>query len=232
VPRNSRPSKKELWFRCGRYFLRTIRREDASDRWAGWLTDSWTIHVLNSPPRTLQKADIAEYIRQFDQRSHLLLGIFEMGTRTHVGFIRLDIDETAGEALVNAVVGEPEHRNRGATTDVFVPILDFLFDTVKIEKVRASILLRNRVTVDYLLKLGWTKEAAQEEPVRSYADGTLLDRCMVSWTRDAYRAFRQTRLGSRILQRLAASERGPSSTGQTSPVSNGRRPVRPTRSGN
>ena len=213
LARNSRPGKKELWFRCGRYFLRTIRREDASDRWAGWLTDSWTVHVLNSPRKAMQKTDIVDYIRQFDQRSHLLLGIFEMGTRAHVGFIRLDIDEAAGEALVNAVVGEPEHRNRGATTDVFVPLLDFLFDTVGIEKVRASILLRNRVTLDYLLKLGWTREAKPQAPVRSFADGALLDRCMVSWTRDAYRGFRKTPLGSRILQRLAAAERGPSSTG-------------------
>src|SRR5262249_3755958 len=31
-------AKKELWFRCGRYFLRTVRREDASDRWASWLS--------------------------------------------------------------------------------------------------------------------------------------------------------------------------------------------------
>ena len=27
-------AKKDLWFRCGRYFLRTVKREDASDRWA------------------------------------------------------------------------------------------------------------------------------------------------------------------------------------------------------
>jgi RimJ/RimL family protein N-acetyltransferase len=209
MPRDTRPSKKELWFRCGKYFVRTIRRQDASDRWAGWLTDSWTVHVLNSPPRKLQKTEIVDYIKQFDQRSRLLLGIFEIGTRAHVGFIRLDIDEAASEVLVNAVIGQPEHRNRGATTDVFVPILDFLFDTVGIEKVRASILLRNQVTLSYLLKLGWQKEDTPQTPVPSYADGTLLDRCMVSWTRDAYRAFRQTALGSRILKRLAAAERMP-----------------------
>jgi RimJ/RimL family protein N-acetyltransferase len=211
VPRNARPSKKELWFRCGRYFVRTIRREDASDRWAGWLTDTWTTHVLNSPPGKLGKSEITDYIRQFDQRSQLLLGIFELGTRALVGFIRLDIDEAASEALVNAVIGEADHRNRGATTDVFVPILDFLFDTVGIGKVKASILLRNQVTLGYLLKLGWQKENTEQAPVRSYADNTLLDRCMVSWTRDAYRAFRQTALGSRILQRLTAIARVPGS---------------------
>ena len=210
MPRNARPSKKELWFRCGRYFVRTIRREDASDRWAGWLTDAWTTHVLNSPPRKIRKSEITEYIRQFDQRSQLLLGIFEMGTRAHVGFIRLDIDEAANEVLVNAVIGEPEHRNRGATTDVFVPILDFLFDTVGIGKVKASILLRNQVTLGYLLKLGWQREIAEQAPVRSYADGVYASGGTLK-PADAYRAFRQTALGNRILQRLTAMERVPAS---------------------
>jgi RimJ/RimL family protein N-acetyltransferase len=204
--RKARPAKRDLWFQCGRYYLRTIKREDASDRWAGWLSDPRTMHVLNSAARTLQKSDITEYIKQFDQRSHLLLGIFERGTRLHVGFVRLDIDEAAGEALVNAVIGEAAHRNRGATTDVFVPILDFLFDTLGIERVKASILLRNQATLRYLLKLGWQKDETPETPVPSQAGGLPLDRCSVSWTRDGYRAFRQTRIGARILQRLSSAE--------------------------
>ena len=118
---------------------------------------------------------------------------------------RLDLDEQASEALVNAVIGEPEHRNRGATTDVFVPLLDFLFDTVGIETVKASILLRNQVTLRYLLKLGWQQDETPEAPVKSQADGTALERCKLSWTRDSYRAFRQTAIGSRILQRLSGA---------------------------
>jgi RimJ/RimL family protein N-acetyltransferase len=207
-PRNARPGKKELWFQCGRYYLRTIKREDASDRWADWLSDSWTVHVLNPAPRKSQKSDIAEYIKQFDQRSRLLLGIFERGTRLHVGFIRLDIDYAASAALVNAVIGEPQHRNSGATTDVFVPLLDFLFDTVAIEKVSASILERNQVTLRYLLKLGWQMDPATESRIKSNLDGTMLGMRSVSWTRDAYRAFRLTDIGKRILQRLSNAERG------------------------
>jgi RimJ/RimL family protein N-acetyltransferase len=209
-PRNARPGKKELWFQCGGYFLRTIRREDASDRWAGWLSDSWTIHVLNTAPQKLQKKDVADYIRQFDQRSSLLLGIFERGTRLHVGFIRLDVDYAAKVALVNAVIGEPDHRNRGATTDVFVPLLDFLFDKEGIDRVKASVLRRNQVTLRYLLRLGWQIDPAQETKVRSKSDSALLDVISVSWTRDGYRAFKQTRIGKRILERLARAERAPS----------------------
>jgi RimJ/RimL family protein N-acetyltransferase len=202
--RSAKPSKKELWFPCGRYYARTIKREDASDRWAGWLSDSWTIHALNLAPQNFQKSDIANYIRQVDQRTHLLLGIFEKGTRLHVGFIRLDIDYAAREALVNALIGDPEHRNRGATTDVFVPTLDFLFDTVGIERVRASILKRNQVTLRYLLKLGWQLDQAAEGQIKSKSDGAPLDVCSVVWTRDGYRAFRLTAVGKRILQRLSS----------------------------
>jgi RimJ/RimL family protein N-acetyltransferase len=67
-----------------------------------------------------------------------MLGIFERGTRVHVGIIRIDLDYAAGEALVNAIIGEPEHRNRGATTDAFVSTLDFLFDKEGMARVRAS----------------------------------------------------------------------------------------------
>jgi RimJ/RimL family protein N-acetyltransferase len=199
------PAKKDLWFRCGRYFLRTVKREDASDRWASWLSDPWTVHVLNSAPRAFTRSDVADYIKQFDQRSRLLLGIFEMGTRLHVGFVRIDLD-TTGDALVNAVIGEAAHRNRGANTDVFVALLDFLFDKLEVGRVRASVLLRNEGTLAYLLKLGWQRDGTPGAPVRSVADGSPLETCTVSWTREGYQAYRQTPIGSRILRRLSSAE--------------------------
>jgi RimJ/RimL family protein N-acetyltransferase len=205
--RTARPGKKEVWFNCGRYFLRTIRREDASERWAAWLTDPWTMHVLNTSPMKIGKSGIADYIKQFDQRSRLLLGIFERGTRLHVGFIRFDIDLASNEALVSAAIGEAEHRNRGATTYVFVPALAFLFDTVGVARVRASVLDRNDTTLTYLLKLGWQKDPTPEPPIRSNTDGTLLERWSVTWTREGYLAFLQTPIGKRIMRRVSNTDR-------------------------
>jgi RimJ/RimL family protein N-acetyltransferase len=201
-------ARKDLWFRCGRYFLRTAQREDASDRWANWLSDPWTVHVLNTAPRAFTKSDVANYIKQFDQRSRLLLGIFEVGTRLHVGFVRVDLDD-ADDALVNAVMGEAAHRNRGANTDVFVALLDFLFETVGVKRVRASVLERNQGTLEYLLKLGWRKDDTPGTPVRSVTDGSALQTCTLTWTRAGYREYRQTPIGSRILRRLSSAENTP-----------------------
>ena len=205
---NDRAPKRDVWFKCNRYFLRTIKREDASDRWAQWLADPWTVHVLNTSPVKIEKRDIADYIRQFDQRTRLLLGIFEIGTRLHVGFIRIDLDG-AGDALVNAVIGEAAHRNRGATTDVFVALLDFLFNTVGVERVRASVLLRNELTLEYLMKLGWQKDPAPAAPVRSMTDGSKLETCTLSWTRDGYHAFLRTPIGGRVLRRASKGASAP-----------------------
>jgi RimJ/RimL family protein N-acetyltransferase len=206
-PRNQRPPKRMLQFQCGRYFLRTIRRDDASDRWASWLSDPWTIHVLNTPPRGLQKSDIVEYIKQFDQRSRLLLGIFDRRTRAHVGIIRLDIDHAAREALVNAVIGEPEHRNRGATADTFIPMLDYMFEEVGLNKAKASILVRNEITIRYLLKAGWQLDQAPAKQVKSTSDGTMLAMTSISITREAWRAWKATNVAQRVVQRINNTER-------------------------
>ncbi|WP_027576907.1 GNAT family N-acetyltransferase [Bradyrhizobium sp. WSM1743] len=146
-PKVERLPKQQLWFPAGRYFLRTIKRDDASQRWADWLSDPWTVHVLNTSPRAMTKADIADYIKSFDQRERLL-GIFERGSRTHVGFIRLDIDAAASEALVSAVIGEKEHRNAGATVNTFIPLLKFVFDDLKLNRIRAFVLERNQTTIE------------------------------------------------------------------------------------
>jgi RimJ/RimL family protein N-acetyltransferase len=116
--------------------------------------------------------------------------------------VRLDLDYEAGEALVSAIIGEADHRNRGTNTDIFVPLLAFLFDTLGLERVRASVLERNQVTLRYLLKLGWQTDATPEPRVRSQTDGTALDRCSISWTRDGFRNWLASPVGTRIRQRI------------------------------
>jgi|SRR5262245_15295558 len=197
-----RPPKRVLRFDCGRYFVRTIKREDASERWAGWLADPSVVRMMNSPARTLQKRDIAEYIRQFDQRTRLLLGIFEKGTRTHVGIIRIDADYDAKECLVNVLIGESEFRSRGLMSEISVSTFDYVFEETETQKLTASTLARNELIKSYLLGAGWRLERAQREQGRSAADGAPLELCAFSLTREQWRAWKETPAAKRILRRL------------------------------
>ena len=194
--------KQQLWFPCGRYFLRTIKREDASDRWGEWLSDPWMVHVLNVAPRTLSKNEIADYIRSFDQRERLLLGIFERGTRAHIGFYRFDIDHERREALINAIIGESSHRNSGATVLTGIPVIQHLFTALKLERINASVLERNTMTMDYMLKLGWQRDDGPATTMPSQTDGTALTCRHLVWTADAFRAFMATPLGQRLRRQI------------------------------
>jgi RimJ/RimL family protein N-acetyltransferase len=201
-----RLSKQQLWFPAGRYFLRTVKREDASQRWADWLSDPWTVHVLNTSPRQMTKAEIGDYIKTFDQRERLLLGIFERGTRSHVGFIRVDISSSDNQALVSAVIGEKDHRNGGATVNTFIPLMKHIFETLKLGGVHAYVLERNQTTIGYLRKLGWTLQPEPEQPVKSHIDGSLLVLRRMTWDRPGYKAWLASPIGRRIVSRVEADQ--------------------------
>lgn len=197
--------KTALWVPCGDVFLRTIKREDASDRWAEWLADPWTIATLNPPRAPLTRKDIADYIRAFDQRERLLLGIFARGSRRHVGVIRVDIDAARREAFVSALIGEAEFRNSGATTVVFGALLDHLFGTLKLTRIAASVLDRNRLTQRYLEKLGWTRVGPADTAL-DHGSGEALGVVNLAYDAARYRAFRASPTGRRLERRLAAAQ--------------------------
>ncbi len=72
---------------CGRFFLRTLTVADATERWATWMSDPKNLRLLNAAPKAMTRDDVANYIGQFDQRTHLLLGIFEKQSGLLIGFL-------------------------------------------------------------------------------------------------------------------------------------------------
>jgi RimJ/RimL family protein N-acetyltransferase len=202
MSRDARLPKRDLRFDCGKYFLRTIRREDASERWAGWMSDPWTIAALNLPPRQLQKPDIVAYLRGFDQRAHILLGVFEKSARRHVGIVRVDLDPSGTQGFVNVLIGEPEHRHKGLLAQIALATLDYCFERAGLARMTASTLQRNQSIVRFLRHSGWTLDAAKRQQVTSAADGGALDLCTFTLTRDAWRAYTATATAQRMLRRM------------------------------
>jgi len=202
TPRNARPPRRILRFDCGKYFVRTIKREDASDRWAAWLSDPWATRAMNSPAQSMQKKDIVNYIRQFDQRSRLLLGIFEKDTRTHVGIIRVDADYVTMECLVSLFIGEPDYRSRGLMSEVSISTFDYVFEKTETRKLTASTLARNELIKSYLIGAGWQLDQTHKGEIKSTSDGAMLDLCSFSITRERWRAWKETNTAKRILRRI------------------------------
>lgn len=191
---NSKIAEKMVRIDCGKYLIRSINVGDASDRWASWMADPEAAYMLNAPARNLKKSDLIDYINRFDQKSRLLLGVFEQKVGTHIGILTIDIDHADGRFLVNLLIGEPEYRNRGVTNDITVPFRDYFFETLGLNKIMATALAHNHVIIHYLVKTGWKLEKTLKRHVKSHADGTMLDLCFFSQSRDDWRAWKQANL--------------------------------------
>ena len=186
--------KRKVRLDCGKYLLRTITVEDASDRWANWMADPEASIMLNAPPRTMTKADIVAYIKGFDQRTHILIGIFEKAGGLLLGFLRNDVDFASGQFLVSMIIGEPQYRHSGVTNAVTIPFRDYFFETLGMRVMLATALAHNRPIIHYLYSTGWTLDRTIERHVKSNTDDRMFDLCFFSQTREAWHAWKEAKL--------------------------------------
>lgn len=178
---------------AGPYLLRPLIAADASDRWAVWLTDPHVCHMLNSPGTAWTKEAAAKYIRGFDQATNILLGIFATEQNLLVGILTVKINPKTRQALITLLVGEPAYRDKKVWSTVRVPVMDYLFDTLRLKMILASALKHNNIIIESMLKRGWKLDQTLKNHIKSNADGGMLDLCLFSLTRDAYRAWKKTR---------------------------------------
>jgi len=175
---------------CGNFLVRTTTIDDASDRWASWMLDPKNLRLVNSSPKAMTRADVATYIRKFDQQSHLLLSISEKRSGLLIGFFRVDVDRASSRCLVFLMIGEHEFRHLGAVAELGIPFHDYFFETLGIKTMMATVLATNRPMIRYLLKSGWHLDKTVERHTKSQTSDAMLALCYLSITREAWRAWK------------------------------------------
>jgi RimJ/RimL family protein N-acetyltransferase len=193
APKDSKLPRKNIRIYTDKYLVRTIKPDDASERWANWLSDPELIYMMNMPARNWTKLDVVKYIGRFDQRQRLLLGIFERNTWVHIGILTAEIRH-GGQLVGNMFIGEPRYRKKGVTTEITPPCRDYFFDALDVKILRATVLARNHVMTRFLLKTGFTLDQTVKNHVKSNSDGSMLDLSMLSLTREAWHQWKMENL--------------------------------------
>src|SRR5215213_263983 len=196
APNQNKIPKKKIRIDCGGFLIRTLTVDDASDRWASWMDDPKNLRLVNAAPQHMTRYDIVKYIKQFDQRSHLLLGIFDKKNGMHVGTFRIDIDYALNRCLV-FLIGEAKYRHWFLMTDIKLPFYDLIFETLDLKMMLATVLASNRALTGFLLRLGWSLDKTIERHVKSQTDDSMLDLCFFSYSRDSWRAWKAENLPQR-----------------------------------
>jgi RimJ/RimL family protein N-acetyltransferase len=180
------------------YLVRTVTVDDSSDRWGEWMADPGVTQMMNMPVRHWTKSDVADYIRQFDQQTRLLLGTFAKRTSGHIGIVTIELRPAPGEFLVTMLVGEPDYRNKGVATEITRPFRDYVFETLGLTTMRAAVLANNAVIQHYMRRTGCKLDGTGKGYARSRSDGGRLDLCLYSLTRDEWRAWKARNLNSTL----------------------------------
>ena len=182
---------REIKIESSQYSIRTLKTEDSSERLAAWFSDPNVHYALNAPARTWSKDDVVKYIKEFNQTSKLLLGIFEKRSTLPAGIFTILINQTTGQGLINILIGDAGYRNKGIRTrgllvDIGVPFYDYVFQSLGLSELLASALARNRIIINMLVNHGWKLDQTLKSHQKSNSDGTMLDVCLYSLTRQSW----------------------------------------------
>jgi RimJ/RimL family protein N-acetyltransferase len=181
---------KHIAFETPNLIVRTMSVSDATDRWAAWFNQAQVREGLNLGNEPKTKADMEAYVRKFDQVSHVLLGIFDRTNDLLIGIVTAQIDWNLGRYLANTVVGEADYRHRGVMLEITPWFRDTFFEQLGLRVMTATALATNKPIIGYLEKTGWTLNQVLKNHARSAADGTPVDLCLYSITRDAWNAWK------------------------------------------
>lgn len=176
------------------YLMRTLGVEDATDRWPAWYADREVRKMINLEKAPQSKADMVDYIRSFDQKQSVLLGIFDKTNGLLVGILSLHIDWVQKTFTCNMVVGEAEYRHKGVIMAITPPFRDYLFETRGLQKMLATALATNTVIRGYFEKTGWTLDRTLKDHVRAHDGGAMIDLCCYSLSAQAWRAWKAKHL--------------------------------------
>ena len=131
---------RPISFRTERYEVRTLRAEDASERYLSWYLDPKVMHPQNAPTARLTMDELRAHIAGFDRQKSHLLGIFDPAKKLHVGCYILNIQPQHRIARIHIMIGDEAYRNRGVATETTTGLIDHLFASRGIEKVVVQVL--------------------------------------------------------------------------------------------
>ena len=183
-----KPAKRKVRIDAGDYLIRTVTTDDASDHWGAWMLDPEVVYMLNAPARSMSKEEVTTYIKTFDQRSNLLLGIFDKRTGVHIGFFTVNAHYVHSQGIVNLLIGEADYRNRGVLTVIRRHFAQYFFETLGLKTMMATALAHNQIIINTLIKGGWKVDKVLKQHVTANADSTKHDLWLMSLSRDVWRA--------------------------------------------
>jgi RimJ/RimL family protein N-acetyltransferase len=178
-----------------RFIIRSMTREDVTERFLGWLADPGVMVGLNLPRKRLSRLQAVRWVLGHDNRSRFFLAVCPRPEGEPIGFFTVVCDNAHNTAETSVVIGERDWWGKDVVKEARTALLDFLFDTLRMHKVIGRPHGRNFSSIYNYQVLGFRCEAVLREQMRAIdgdADADVrLDQLIFGMLRSEWQARRQ-----------------------------------------
>lgn len=183
-------NKPHAQWRDGGFLARTLTPSDANETYLSWIADPELMGALNMPGRKLTLADLREHINQFDQRTTMLVGIFEDGLPAKlIGIFVLTLNLEHRLMRISGFIGEPRPQ-RGFIAFV-KSVFNYLFEIRGVEKIGAQVAITNKSAIAACWALGMRKEGLLKGEIRKFDGSARIDQISYGLLKDDWRTMRK-----------------------------------------
>jgi RimJ/RimL family protein N-acetyltransferase len=176
-----------------RFYLRTLRPTDASERWLRWLADPEVMHPVNTPTRHISLDQLRAHIANHDQMKRLYIGIFDRTNDLHIGFYRIDLDQRHRLATFNLIIGDKDYWGRKVVNETRAALLDYLFRKRNVAKAVGMPPVRNFPSVFNYREQGWRLEGILKSHREGLGGNNRIDQLQFGLTKEEWIELRGKR---------------------------------------
>jgi RimJ/RimL family protein N-acetyltransferase len=145
-----------LQIQTERFILRPLAVTDVSERYLGWLGDVTAKRYITAAATTQALADLERYVGERAGRDDVVfLGIFTKGG-SHIGNIKYEpVDSTAGFAIMGVLIGDPDYRGKGVTSEVLKASAEWLREHRAVTQIVLGVSADNHAAIRAYEKAGF-----------------------------------------------------------------------------
>ena len=180
---------------AGRFLLRSMRREDVTQRYVDWLRDPTVMGGMNTPLADIT-LDVAgqRVARRYDDATRFEWGIFDrQRDGLLIGFVDLTYKANNRVVAMTTIIGDRDYWGKNILLALADTAMEFIFETLGAEKITGEAMARNHPTVFINKAMGLTVEAVLRGEWRM-ADGSRADVLVFGMLREDWRAARSIKM--------------------------------------
>ena len=147
-------------------YIRKLNRHDFTDRYLSWLNDPIVNKHSSRYGKTFCKRDLKSYVNNMNSTNYILVGIFTMSNKEHIGNTLLgpiDFDNRSSE--ISNLIGEKEYWEKGVALESCKLLIDYAFSNLELHKITIGNLSPNRGATFLSKQLGFRLEGKLIEAV-------------------------------------------------------------------